>query len=388
MANEGIERFVADNVTEAVWLRLRRLTSARLCDQLLTARGTSTPVELIQKKALGMASAIRSALGYWDSKEGGLNSKILARYYALLQITIAEQISSLDNQDDLAKVQRHTEYGHGLFSIQNPDGAFPTGYYLGCLNSGHFAAYAKSLGIDLAAHASDRRLKKFTDADPAKLITLADLLRRVPELQEVIKEYIGLTPLSFQVGHDIKNDIERSERTWARASQSRGAAPDPSEDSATDKTYMAIYHRGIPITAEDLATYGFGVTNIEQVPANDQLHSDAHFVGEVHHPKGSLWWSHVDTYKSGYCGTSMIVPVWGTRDPFVLHFAILYAFSIVVRYLPETWHTIEHGKLDNIRALLEHYLVIVDNVLPHLAVERLTKKRLIVAHPGGFNAPI
>jgi hypothetical protein len=68
--------------------------------------------------------------------------------------------------------------------------------------------------------------------------------------------------------------------------------------------------------------------------------------------------------------------------------AILYAFSIVVRYLPETWHSIEHGSLDNVRALLEHYLVIVDNVLPHLAVERLTQKRLLVVHPGSMNAPV
>lgn len=100
-----------------------------------------------------------------------------------------------------------------------------------------------------------------------------------------------------------------------------------------------------------------------------------------------MWNRQVKTYKSGYSGTSLIVPIWGTRDPFILHFSILYALSIVVRYLPETWHSIERGNLDNVRALVEHYLMIVDNALLHLAVERLTKKRLMVVYPGSMNAP-
>ena len=54
---------------------------------------------------------------------------------------------------------------------------------------------------------------------------------------------------------------------------------------------------------------------------------------------------------------------------------ILYALSIVVRYLPSLWHDIEDGDLDNIRALIEHYLVIVDNVLPRLAVERIADEK-------------
>src|SRR5258708_11466008 len=93
MANEDVERLVSENVSETVWLRLRRLTSAQLCEQLLTARKSPASSELIRTKSVGISSAIRSALGYWDTKEGGLNSKILSRYYALLQITIAEQIA-------------------------------------------------------------------------------------------------------------------------------------------------------------------------------------------------------------------------------------------------------------------------------------------------------
>lgn len=387
MANEDIERLVSENVAETVWLRLRRLSSAQLCEQLLTARTSAIPSELIRTKSIGMSSAIRSALGYWDAKEGGLNSKILSRYYALLQITIAEQISSLDTPDDLAAVQRHTEYGHGLFTLAVPGIRFPNNYCVGCLRSGHFAAYFKSLGLDLSAHAHDSRPRKLHDAEMDKLASLGDLLRRVPELQDVIKEYIGLEALSFQIGHDQRNFTERTERMMTHAVRHGPMSSDP-QDASTVKTYVSIYHKGATITAEELGAFGFEITNLKLVPGNPSLHQHERFVGEVSHPKGTIWWNYVATYKSGYSGTSLIVPVWGTRDPFVLHFAILYAFSIVVRYLPETWHSIEHGSLDNIRALLEHYLVIVDNVLPHLAVERLTKKRLLVVHPGSMNAPV
>jgi hypothetical protein len=388
MANGEVERLVSENVSETVWLRLRRLTSAQLCAQLLHARPSSATADLIEKKSVGMSSAIRSALGYWDAKEGGLNSKILSRYYALLQITIAEQISFLDNSDDLSAVQRHTEYGHGLFTIADAGLRFPQGYYLGCLRSGHFAAYLRSLDQNMALYSHERRPRKFQDADRSKLVSLADLLRRVPELQEVIKEYIGLEALSFQIAHDQRNFLERSGRMQAHAAKTGEVLMDPPSDTDIVKSYVAIFHRGAALTAEDFDGFGFEIKNLALAPANPALHQHERFVGEVTHPKGTVWWNFVDTYKSGYSGTSLIVPLWGTRDPFVLHFAILYAFSIVVRYLPETWHSIEHGSLDNVRALLEHYLVIVDNVLPHLAVERLTQKRLLVVHPGSMNAPV
>ncbi|HHX9840638.1 TPA: YaaC family protein [Salmonella enterica subsp. enterica] len=67
---------------------------------------------------------------------------------------------------------------------------------------------------------------------------------------------------------------------------------------------------------------------------------------------------------------------------------VLYALSIIVRYLPDTWYEIENGKLDYINALLENYLAIFDSVLPKLAVERLTKVNLVVTAPGSMNSPI
>jgi pimeloyl-ACP methyl ester carboxylesterase len=59
-----------------------------------------------------------------------------------------------------------------------------------------------------------------------------------------------------------------------------------------------------------------------------------------------------------------------------------------VVYLPSLWHDIEDGSLDNIRALIEHYLAIVDNVLPRMAIERITGRRLLVVQPGSMQGPV
>jgi hypothetical protein len=89
-------------------------------------------------------------------------------------------------------------------------------------------------------------------------------------------------------------------------------------------------------------------------PANDEASRWSYFIGDLKHPKEKLWWQCLDIYKSGYCGTSIIVPLWGQiTDPFVIHFMTLYALSIVVRYLPLLWHEIEDGSLDHIRALID-----------------------------------
>jgi len=84
-AKPAVERLVAEDVQQTVWLRLRRLTSSRLCRQIVSARASALSPEVLESKSEGVAWAVRSALGYWDSNPADLNAKILTRYYALLQ---------------------------------------------------------------------------------------------------------------------------------------------------------------------------------------------------------------------------------------------------------------------------------------------------------------
>jgi hypothetical protein len=336
MSAEEFESFVSENVAETIWLRLRRLTSTQLTEQLLRSRETSVDDALIKKKSVGMSSAIRSALGYWDTKEGGLNSKLVSRYYALLQITIAIQIASLDNTDDLASVQRHTENGHGLFTLPKPNGSFPDEYFVGCLKSGHFASFVKSMGADLSPQAHESRPRAIEKAKPDRLISLGDLLRRVPEFQQVITEYIGQEPLSVRIHQDAKTMDERQKRYPAQFGGSN-AVKEP-EEPAQDTTYLAFYPGGTAITKRVVESLGLDLTNIESASTAPPWQPMDYLIGKYMHASGSKWFDLIPTYKSGYCGTSVIVPFWGMRDPLTLHLAILYAFSIVARYLPDRWY--------------------------------------------------
>ena len=335
---QSAERLVAENLPEVIWLRLRRLTSFQLCRKVIERRTTGLESDVIDLKAKGMAWAIRSALGYWDTKQGGLNAQILSRYYALLQISIAEQIASDNPSDTLVSIQRHTEFGHGLFTLQNPNISFPESYLVGCLGSGHFAAYTKKLGVDLSAFSFESKPRKFDKLQPqelGKLLSLSDLIRRVPELQGVTSEYFGKSPLSFQIAFASRNHEIRDQRMRNYAQKTGQVVFDPPPEASKIMTYVSIIPYGYEVSAEELNSYGFPIKNIVK-ETEDQLAKHPYFVGEIEHePPTPNWWKHVETYKSGYSGTSIVVPFWGTVDIFLLHILILYAASIIVRYLPE-----------------------------------------------------
>ena len=381
-SNKVTERFVATDVNSAIWLRLKRLTSSQICKKIISKNHPSLTNDECIDKSIGMSSVIRSAIGYWETENGGLNSKILSRYYALLQISLAEQISSGDVKDNLRAVQKHTESGHGLFTYSTEGEKFPNNMKIGCVRGGHFYSYAKKIGINIKDYASERRPRNITQLEASHTYSLTDLLRRIPELRLQIIETLGENPLSFQVGHASRN-MQLKVRQLSTESSSRN------KNEFSGFTYAAIYPKGVEITSEELRSYNIGISDIEkEAIKNPANFIEEHFIGKVYHPENELWWDYINTHKSGYCGTSVIVPFWGIQDPFVLHLIVLYALSIIVRYYPEIWHEIEHGELDYLHSLLEDYLAIFDSVLPKLAIERLTKTHLIVTSPDSMNSPI
>jgi hypothetical protein len=217
------ERLVAENVPEAVWLRLRRLTSSTLCRGVIEARapGLLSP-EVIEQKGQEVASSVRGALGDWQSQAASLNAKVLTRYYALLQISIAEQLASPASTSNLKEVQSHTERGHGLWTITAQGKEFPAGYMVACQKRGHFYEYCRFRGIDLTGCASKARPDAWDDLSTEacrRLVSLGDLFRRIPELQPLIEETLLTEPLSFRVGHATRNLELQMDRMQAHAQQ-------------------------------------------------------------------------------------------------------------------------------------------------------------------------
>jgi hypothetical protein len=380
--------FVAEDPQQIAFLLLKRLTSPILVRRFLEERAREPlPGDIMERKARGVASAVQSAVDYWMMPSPSLNLHIVSRYYALLQLTIAEQVAAPDSQDDLATVQRHTKDGHGLGTFQNDSGDFPDNFFVHIKPHGHFTNYYKFLGLDLDDYATSGNPKNVAQraTRQEKAESLSDLLRRVPELQSVVLQHLQHPPLSFQIVHAEENWRRKAARAKEQIKE-RGTLTFLPEDEVGPKTTfvtLATGMAGVDLTFLKELDLGRIVNLIEY---EDNGHT--HIRGEILHEEES-WHKAIKTYKSSYSPTSYTVAAFKViQDPFVLHIAILYALSIVARYFPDLWYELMVGKYTHIRSLIEFYLSILDRILPLLSVERITGQRIHIAQPGSLTALI
>lgn len=381
------ERFVSQNPEELMWLRINRLRSVKLCESLLYKKCEHKGIDIIDKnlmskKAIGLSSAIESAIGYWNQKPENLNSRILSRYYALLQMTIAEQVSSVNNNDDLSTIQKHTEYGHGLATITDNTGEFPFNYYVLLSKSGHFHAYTRFLGYDASKIEFEKRPRKFKDViEPNKLIPLIDLFRRIPELQPVLDEYLGVNPLSFQVIYSDTNRILESKRRQEYIERTGRFVFDLPEPEDVEKiTFVSILPASDSQTLDYFSNLPLPFFDLEEKTA---IASDEKiFDGKFKHKNEGYWHQYLPLYRTSYCGTSYVVPIFNIIDDAILiNLMLMYCLSIIVRYLPDLWYKIHSGELDHIGSLIEYYLSIFDHVIPLQMLERITETEISIISP-------
>ena len=389
-----VEGIVSEHAVDALRLRLRRMTSQTICSRMLSTKYPSLPGAILREKSEGVASSLRSALGYWENVPTALNAKILNQYYFALQLSIAAQVATDASDSTLTAIQRHTENGHGLATLRSPADAFPNNYYVHAVNSGHFGSFCRSSGIDTKTFAFAKRLRdweKVSEEDKKNLVTLRDLLRRVPELRSAVYECLSAPALSFHIAESSKNMSMRAERS-AEETLRTGQyvalkwGPDPSEGpiNQTYLTFATGFGGGEGLTTDYLNRLGLPITDFKE--EYDSITGQTELIGLHTHPSNEFWWKNLALYH-GVNGNSIIAPFWGLNDIFLLHFVILYALSIVVRYLPSVWFEVEHGSLDHMKALLEEYMVVTDRVLPQLAIERIAGIKLQVVQPGSLMAP-
>ncbi len=387
------ENFKAENIDELVWLRINRLKSVKLCENLIRNKLAKTPnpaitEEIIKSKAIGLSSAIDSAIGYWQTSPFSVNAKVLSRYYFLLQMTIAEQVSSVRNVDDLKTVQKHTENGHGLSTIVNQDGEFPYNYYTASIRSGHFYSYAQSLGINTRKFDFEKRPRTFTDnIDKSKLVSIIDLFRRIPELSNVIEEYTEQPPLSFHVGYsnsNMRDDSEAIKRHLEDTGELLFKAPITNSERTT---YISVYSESMKVTPEYLNSLNLPLKDFKV--SQGQGTNERHITGQLIHPSSEIWNRHLKTYSSSYAPTSLIVPLWNeTSDIIIINFTLLYTLSIIVRYLPDLWYRINSGDLNHIGSLTEYYVSVIDHIIPLKMLERITEARISIHQPGSLFGPL
>ncbi|TKJ37946.1 hypothetical protein CEE37_13355 [candidate division LCP-89 bacterium B3_LCP] len=378
-----MERLVGNDSAKIVGLRLRRMRSSELCKRILRKKaqksGNDIDENLLIKKAEGLSAAIDSAMGYLETETSDLNSKVLSRYYGLMQLTIAEQVSSLKNKNDLALIQTHTESGHGLGTFRNKkdDKNFPSNFYVHIVNRGHFYQYTKSLNVTVNSFAFEGRQWKFQKVDDKKYVSLLDLFRRIPELKEVIPEYFDMEPLTFLIRREpytqkFKNRFNKEIDTVTGSTQT--------ENNTKNKRceYIQIYPQTKTTTLEKIRSYAWPFSGI--LEDYNEFEKKKYFVGRLYHEGAVLDYTRF-FYRSDYSLFSYIVPIFQTiNDPVLINLMLTYALSIIVRYMPDTWHKIQKYDLNHLGSLIEYYISIFDQVVPMISLARITGEEIYIKH--------
>jgi hypothetical protein len=369
---------IGDRESELAILLLRRLTSQSIAKRMLADRADASGVKpslaVLMKKAEGVSSAVQNALGYWEiGKAANLNARILSRYYALMHFAFAEQVASLDSDSDLATIQEHTRGGHGAasFSIKTDPGTnFPGNYSVGVLNKGHFAEYLKYLKISVPTIPRPNEEPVTSHEVLQNSVTILDLLRRVPELMPVIDDHLGSVPLVFHVFY---------------ASNSLGSEL----GARAGGVWVGVSKRTKGVTVEYVRNSGIPLQDIQEVPDIVAGSKETYVAGFLTPVAGS-WFETLRTYSSKHAPTSYIAPVWETlNDAYVINFLLLYGLSIVVRYKPQLWYEATIGQeLNQVGALLEYYVAMIDEVLPLRAFERITGHQVSIFPSGSMFAPM
>jgi len=395
---EKYEWFVGDNHDEILLLRLSKLKSTELCKRLLNNKMKYAEEcfsdDLIEKKAIGLSSAIDSALNYYTVPTNSLNTKILLRYYSLLQFTIAEEVASLNNTNGLRDVQKNTEDGHGLATLNKHDekNNFSDNYFCYIVQRGHFYEYLKYKNVhDIDQVSLGGKIKKDEkfEENKDKLFTITDLFRRVPELYNIIDEYFGVPPLSLNIGHSNKNhEIEEKRRQEYQNKTGEFFILSAPPSSDPEKiTFVDIYPSTNEIDLNFYKTLNTPFSEFEIV--ENERNKTKKIVCQFKHINTGIWWNHLSTYKSNYCPTLHIIPLFGkVNDVLLVHYMLLYTLSIIVRYLPDVWYRITIGNLNHFGSLIEHYLAIFDHIILKLVYERITENKIHLSTPGGLDSPI
>ncbi|MDA3810127.1 MAG: hypothetical protein PF518_07295 [Spirochaetaceae bacterium] len=392
---EDIEWLVGTDHDELLRLRFSRLKSPEICQRLLEEKckrkGVSLDESVLKEKAKGLSSAIESALNYWKIKEDSLNTRVLSRYYAFLQFTIAEQVASVNNTGDLKEAQKHTEQGHGLSTVNRYTGEnFLDNYYCYFRGDGHFYYYLQQIGYDKNEEFFvSRRLKSSDELENEPTVSLADLFRRIPELQGVIEEYIGQCPLVLDIGYDSIREHAKTESRREKYAKDTGTFQfqAPPETDPVITTNVAIYPVSEKMDVKFLEGLTTPFTNF--IESRDELNDQDFISCDFVHPNQGLWWNSIKTYKSSYSPTSLIIPLFDKiSDPIIINYALMYTLSIIVRYLPDVWYEMTAGKMNNIGNLVDYYISVFDHTVPHLILERITGKVLHISSPGSLEAPV
>jgi hypothetical protein len=380
---------LSENPLDGIWTHLSAFESEKLATKLIQERASQANVsveeELLKRKATALAYCIRNARENLLSTAAlSLTPRTIANYYGCLWLASALMVADPKSEIDLERLEKFTKFGHGLGNIVADDRQFPDNEYVYVNESGFFPQFLHWLGLnnhevrDLSLQRRPKSIADVPSEDQKKLISLADLFARVPELSDAYENVTGRPTLCFRVYSAISMNRDEDSEDRKKASSSV-------MKRTRAYTWLALGSSDVALDAH-LREHGPPLEDLE-IRDND---GDRSWTGRLPHPVGAPWDQHLPTHRSVMAPTCWIKPVLSRiDDPFALQLMLLYELSILARYRPAIWREVLEGSFDHYRTLILGNNAVVARVIPEWVLRRIVgRRRVHVTTPGSYDAPL
>lgn len=180
-------RIIEENPLQQIYTHLHSLTSKTVVKQVVKRHakkeGIILDTDVIDAKAEGVTYLVQNAIDYYDQVSSeNMTQRLLNLYYGTIALMEAEMLISGDQYKYLSEIEAITTSGHGMTTF----GAAETlrDFYVGVMDRGLFQAWLNYRGINVSGFEKSRQKAEKSDF----VISLDDLFRHIPELQDIMQE--------------------------------------------------------------------------------------------------------------------------------------------------------------------------------------------------------
>ena len=369
----SVHSIKAENPLLSIWARLDQFASTNLAEKLIRRRAKDQAIEIsdetVVSKGIGVAFALRNASDYFRAVPfESLNKRILSLYYGGLALSFAEMLASPNGPADLDEIEGYTKFGHGFYTLGTELRGFSE-LGVGLIGTGFLPRWADFLGHDVSGYPKEKAKSDdgVSKLPPKTFCTLRELLSAIPEIADLFSEVFESEPSWILPVADMEANQPRSFLSQA----------------PLNSTYIRLIDRSGLIAQKRLESVGWPIAELSRIPdeGNGQI-----FRARVDHAESNDWFETLPIHRGPFenSGALILPPLSDFNEYRVIAMAVLYALSILVRYMPRTWRRVEGGDLDQHLALVKTALGVFERILPEEFLEAITGERVIASQPGSL----
>lgn len=363
-------RIIEENPLQQIYTQLQSLTSRSVAKQAVLCHasneGIELPEDVINAKAEGVSYLVQNAIDYYDNAAmGNITQRLLNLYYGTIALMEAEMLIYGTQYTKLSEIEAITKSGHGMSTFGEAKSL--EDYFVAVLDKGLFQAWLSHRGVDVSGFPPSRKKAEKSDF----VISLDELFSHIPELQNVMQE----TRPNYKPYFLFPSYDSFFNHTYGLQK--------PVYDRTFEGSYVAFLNldgkTDLNWEKQLIENFLAPITIINQY--KDSITESVGWRTFVKHKKGG---HHYESYKThkGLSASMVIAPLFGKTDDWeVFAVMILYALSIIVRYMPNLWAHILHGDLDYNKAILYQFSRVAERELTQIFLEKLTGKRIMITHP-------